>query len=180
MNRRGTSRAKSLLAGALLAAAGASALPARAADGDRVLTLVRRVVDLSRGKQIASTTITGNKVAINLSADVLFPFARATLTARAQQTLRHTAVKISAAKDGTVLVDGYTDTKGSDGVNLPLSAQRAQAVADALKQLTGPALTFRVAGHGAADAVASNSAPDGSDNPAGRALNRRVSITFQR
>jgi outer membrane protein OmpA-like peptidoglycan-associated protein len=35
-----------------------------------------------------------------------------------------------------------------------------------------------VAGHGEADPVARNTNTDGTDNPRGRALNRRVEISF--
>jgi len=49
-----------------------------------------------------------------------------------------------------------------------------------LTPLVGGGLRFQAAGHGAANPVAPNSHPDGSDNPDGRALNRRVSLSFQR
>ncbi|GAA3442435.1 hypothetical protein [Planomonospora venezuelensis] len=41
-----------------------------------------------------------------------------------------------------------------------------------------PAPAVAVGGRGAADAVAPNTAPDGEDNPEGRARNRRVEIGF--
>ncbi len=39
-------------------------------------------------------------------------------------------------------------------------------------------VTYRAAGLGSADSVAPNTKTDGSDNPEGRALNRRVTISF--
>jgi outer membrane protein OmpA-like peptidoglycan-associated protein len=54
-------------------------------------------------------------------------------------------------------------------------------VAAALRRRLGgatPGLVVR--GHGEADPVAANQHKDGSDNPAGRARNRRVTITFPR
>ena len=49
----------------------------------------------------------------------------------------------------------------------------------ALQALVGSSsVQFASAGHGKADPVAPNNNPDGSDNPAGRAKNRRVTIAF--
>ncbi len=168
-----------LVAVVLVGTTVSAAAPARADNASRVLTIIRRVVDLNAGKEIGRTTTEGNKVAINLSSDVLFGFGKAELSPGAQRTLRIAADQLAKAKGGTVHVDGYTDGKGSDGVNQPLSAQRAKSVADALGAMVGPGLRFQVAGHGAADPVAPNTRPDGSDNPLGRALNRRVSVSFQ-
>ena len=53
------------------------------------------------------------------------------------------------------------------------------AVQAALAPLA-PGATFQSTGKGAADPVAPNTNPDGSDNPEGRARNRRVTITFAR
>ncbi len=177
----GARRASAAVAGAvLLGTAAGSVAPARADDASRVLTIIRRVVDLHAGKEVSRTTTAGNKIDINLSSDVLFGFGKAELSPGAQQTLKLAADQLGKAKGGTVHVDGYTDAKGSDGVNQPLSSQRAKAVAGALGALVGSGFHFQVAGHGAADPVAPNTLPDGSDSPVGRALNRRVGVSFQR
>jgi len=74
-------------------------------------------------------------------------------------------------------VDGHTDSISGDDVNIPLSQARAQTVFDALGVLR-PDLTLTPAGHGSADPVADNTNSDGSDNPVGRRLNRRVTLTY--
>lgn len=176
---RGARRASAAVAGAvLLGTAAGSVAPARADDARRVLTIIRRVVDLHAGKEVSRTTTAGNKIDINLSSDVLFGFGKAELSPGAQQTLKLAVDQLGKAKGGTVHVDGYTDAKGSDGVKQPLSSQRAKAVADALGARVGSGFHFQVAG--AADPVAPNALPDGSDSPMGRALNRRVAVSFQR
>jgi len=159
---------------------GAAGTAAPADEAGLVLTLSRRVVDLNGTKEAGRTTTAGNKVDISLASDVLFAFGKAQLSPGAQQTLKLAADQLSKAPGGTVRVDGYTDDKGNDAVNLPLSDQRAQAVANALTPLVGAGLRFQAAGHGSANPVAPNSHADGSDNPDGRALNRRVSLSFQR
>jgi outer membrane protein OmpA-like peptidoglycan-associated protein len=50
-------------------------------------------------------------------------------------------------------------------------------VADALA-IDRPDLVLTVTGHGSANPVANNANDDGSDNPVGRRLNRRVTLTY--
>lgn len=80
------------------------------------------------------------------------------------------------ARGVAVAVDGYTDSRGGDSINVPLSRRRAQAVAGALA-VTRPDLVLTVAGHGSANEVAPNQTT-GKDNPVGRAQNRRVTLTY--
>ncbi|GGS72115.1 lipoprotein [Planobispora rosea] len=138
--------------------------------GERVATLDGSLTDESRGTERK----------ITVAADVLFAFDRATLTAKARSRLAQAAKTLAAEAGGErVRIDGYTDTKGGDAYNLDLSRRRAQAVRQALERLLdGKGITFIVEGHGAADPVAPNTAPDGGDNPEGRARNRRVEIGF--
>ncbi len=76
-------------------------------------------------------------------------------------------------------VDGYTDSVGNDAYNRDLSQRRAASVTAALtSRLRGKPTQLRATGHGESDPVAPNANADGSDNPAGRAKNRRVTITF--
>jgi len=119
-----------------------------------------------------------HELRILLAADVLFDFNKADLRPDAVSTLRQAAAKLKAAKPrGVILVEGYTDAKGTAALNLRLSQQRADAVDTWLIQNAGlsvSALTPK--GYGAARPAAPNEKPDGQDNPAGRQLNRRVEI----
>ena len=116
---------------------------------------------------------------ISLNSDVLFDFAKADLTPAAQGVLSTVAGRIKAGGHGQVTVTGYTDSVGDDSVNVPLSQARAQAVVAALTPLVaGTPVTFIAAGDGSANPVAPNTNSDGSDNPAGRAVNRRVTIGY--
>jgi DNA-binding response OmpR family regulator len=78
-----------------------------------------------------------------------------------------------------ILVDGYTDSIGSADYNLGLSRRRAAAVQQALRAALAGAPRIVTTGHGEADPVAPNT-QNGHDNPAGRAQNRRVVISFSR
>ncbi len=76
-----------------------------------------------------------------------------------------------------MLVVGHTDSIGSASQNQRLSLERAQNVVDALASTLGiDTARLQAEGRGDAEPVAPNSNPDGSDNPDGRQLNRRVEI----
>jgi outer membrane protein OmpA-like peptidoglycan-associated protein len=150
-----------------------------------VVDLVLPVVDLTYGSASLDNSVrtdeSADQVKVTLAADVLFEFDKASLSARARSRIDEVAGRLRDAPSGAVKVDGYTDAKGSDAYNLGLSRRRAQAVAGALRgELGGDAPALAVRGHGEADPVAANTKKDGSDNPKGRARNRRVTITFPR
>jgi len=119
---------------------------------------------------------------ILLAADVLFDFDKANLRPDAVATLRRAAAKIRTAKPrGAIRIEGYTDAKGEDALNLHLSQQRAEAVETWFIQNAGMSVSaFVPKGYGAARPVAPNRKPDGQDNPAGRQLNRRVEIVVMK
>ena len=122
---------------------------------------------------------TDRGVVVNLP-DVLFEFNRARLTAEAQSKVAHIATVLEQqARDRRVSVEGHADAIGSESYNLALSQQRAEAVAQELRGegLREARLTTR--GYGKKYPVAPNTNPDGSDNPAGRAKNRRVEVVIE-
>jgi|TARA_R110000823_G_scaffold291858_1_gene410496 outer membrane protein OmpA-like peptidoglycan-associated protein len=109
---------------------------------------------------------------------VNFEFDRADLTPESLPILEH-AVKVLEAKPAAlVAVDGHTDAKGSDEYNIRLSYARAATVYNYLIEagIEDKRLAYR--GYGESVPVASNENDDGSDNPAGRAENRRVELNI--
>jgi outer membrane protein OmpA-like peptidoglycan-associated protein len=141
------------------------------------LTLPVENLTATSGNPTGSDSESPGKAQITLHTDVLFKFGKSNLTPKAKTVLSSVAKQIKSRARGTVQVTGYTDSIGSDSVNIPLSRARAAAVVNELGPLT-PGISYSASGKGSADPVAPNSKPDGSDNPAGRALNRRVTIAF--
>jgi outer membrane protein OmpA-like peptidoglycan-associated protein len=141
------------------------------------LTLPVENLIASSGNATGSDSESPGQAQITLRSDVLFHFAKSNLTPKARTILRSVAQQIKARARGPVQITGYTDSIGTDAVNIPLSQARARSVVSALTPLT-PGITYNAEGKGSADPVAPNTKPDGSDNPAGRALNRRVTIVF--
>jgi outer membrane protein OmpA-like peptidoglycan-associated protein len=71
-----------------------------------------------------------------------------------------------------VIIEGHTDSRGSEDYNEQLSQRRAQAVQDALAMRGIDRSRVETVGRGEAYPVASN------DTAAGRQQNRRVDIVF--
>ena len=104
--------------------------------------------------------------------DVLFDTGAATLKAGAGERIDRLASYLSQSPNTRIMIEGHTDSRGSDAFNEELSRRRAQAVADALLTRGIPSSRFEILGRGEAVPVASN------DNAAGRQQNRRVEIVF--
>ncbi|HXC50892.1 MAG TPA: OmpA family protein [Candidatus Limnocylindrales bacterium] len=122
---------------------------------------------------------TDRGVVVNIP-DVLFEFGRAELTPGAYRKISGIADVLASPGVAwrRVSVEGHTDSIGSTESNQRLSERRADAVANALsRQGVAPA---RLSTHGFGEAypVAANVHGDGSDNPAGRARNRRVEVVI--
>lgn len=79
----------------------------------------------------------------------------------------------------SVLIEGYADAIGSESFNLSLSRARADAVRDYLVASGIAADRLRVVGRGEIEPLAPNARDDGSDNPEGRAVNRRVELSVE-
>jgi outer membrane protein OmpA-like peptidoglycan-associated protein len=145
------------------------------------LELKQKELDLEKARQEFQAQQTGRSLSMNLSGDVLFDYDKATLKPEAEQALRKVAVVLSQFPESKVIVEGYTDSKGSKPVNMQLSRERAQAVKDWLIKSGGVEIAnVSVKGFGEQYPVAANKNADGTDNPLGRALNRRVSIIVEK
>lgn len=113
-------------------------------------------------------------IVIDLPADVLFDFDKATIRPDAEPALARAAELLKSYPRAQVSIGGHTDAKGDDAYNEGLSLRRARAVAD---RLQGPAgRSLKAEGFGERRPVAPNVKPDGADDPAGRQKNRRVEI----
>ncbi|GAA1672581.1 hypothetical protein GCM10009733_082160 [Nonomuraea maheshkhaliensis] len=121
-----------------------------------------------------------DSIAFSIEADVLFDFDSATVKPEAAAELGRVAREIGkkAGKDARIDVDGHTDAKGEDAHNQPLSERRARAVVDWLADEGGlDRSRLKARGYGESKPVAPNTKADGSDDPEGRAKNRRVVVS---
>lgn len=77
-----------------------------------------------------------------------------------------------------VILRGHSDAGGPDAVNMRISEERAQTVADWLQEQGLDEEAIRVIAFGAQNPVQPNLLPNGEPNERGRAANRRVEVTI--
>src|SRR5436305_10942503 len=143
--------------------------------------LEQKYRELEKAQQQLQAQQSGRSLSMNLSGDVLFDYDKATLKPAAEEALKKVAVVLSQFPESKVTVEGYTDSKGTKSTNMQLSRERAQAVKDWLVKNGGVlAANISTKGFGEQYPIAANKNTDGSDNPLGRALNRRVSIIVEK
>lgn len=106
--------------------------------------------------------------------DVLFSTGKAELKAGSQDRLTKLVAFLGKYPDRTVIVEGHTDSVGSDETNQVLSQRRADAVRAYLLAQGVAANRVTAVGKGESLPVADNG------NAAGRQQNRRVEIVISR
>jgi outer membrane protein OmpA-like peptidoglycan-associated protein len=183
-----------LLAGTCFAAASAQETPSALATEKKQLDLEQQKLELEKkqlelqrqqledaARQALQLKETDQAVTLKLESDVLFDFDKAEIKPEAARTLDKVGIVIAQFPEGKVLIEGYTDAKGSPNRNRELSKRRAEAVKDWLVKKKGiAAAIITTRGLGEMKPVAPNVNPDGSDNPNGRQQNRRVEITVEK
>jgi outer membrane protein OmpA-like peptidoglycan-associated protein len=155
-------------------------LPPPIALVDATKSLNFTVIDLAGKTQDLQVKETPTEIRIDLAADVLFDFDKATIKPKAASTLHDVAEIIKdKGKGRSVRIDGHTDSKGGDAYNQNLSERRAASVKQWLVEKEGlDKIKMSTQGFGAKRPVAPNAKPDGSDDPDGRQKNRRVEIVL--
>jgi len=137
---------------------------------DRYLT-----AELGELRQIPGAEVerTGGAVIVRFPGDLLFATGSANLGAEARERLRSVTNTLTQHPGTRIQIQGFTDSTGSEKVNLQLSVARAEAVSRYLVAQGVDASRIDTAGYGATRAVASNATPEG------RRLNRRVEIQIR-
>jgi outer membrane protein OmpA-like peptidoglycan-associated protein len=114
-----------------------------------------------------------------LVTDVLFDFDSDALTpAGAEAVTRIAEIVQQFAPENDLICEGHTDGRGTEAYNFELSLRRARRVAEALAAGGIPLERISAQGLGESRPLAGETKPDGSDDPAGRARNRRVEVVI--
>ncbi|WP_020208045.1 OmpA family protein [Gilvimarinus chinensis] len=158
-----TQRAEEAEARARLAQEEALAAQARADQ------MSERAKKLELELENISTEKTDRGLVLTLG-NILFEVDKATIKAGSQRTLERVADFLREYPDRDVMIEGFTDSTGSESYNQDLSERRARSVQDTLVSNGVSAARIKTRGYGEAHPVASN------DNPSGRLQNRRVEI----
>jgi outer membrane protein OmpA-like peptidoglycan-associated protein len=113
------------------------------------------------------------EIAVRLTNDILFDTDSSALRGTSRTTLTELAQNFRQYPDNQLVVEGHTDSTGSDAHNQVLSENRAASVADYLIDQGVSSNKIIVYGFGESRPKTTN------DTAEGRQLNRRVEIHIQ-
>lgn len=139
----------------------------REAADQRAAQALATLTSVASVKQEARGTV------ITLSGAVIFASGQAMLLPTAQSKLDQVAAALVEGDQGKILIEGHTDSRGSDELNRNLSMRRADAVRSYLSSKGVAADRMQSQGVGPSRPVADNETAEG------RANNRRVEIVVQ-
>ena len=113
------------------------------------------------------------EINVRLTSDILFDTNSSALRAASRTTLDELASNFARYPDNQLIVEGHTDSTGTDAYNQRLSEQRAASVADYLIDRGVAARNIVVYGYGELRPKGTN------DTAEGRQMNRRVEINIR-
>ena len=112
----------------------------------------------------------GDELLLTMPAGITFPINSYAIQPQFQATLDQVAQTLASYPSTLIDVYGHTDPSGGDAINMPLSRNRAEAVANYLASRGVNRARIATQGFGSSQPVADNS------TEAGRSQNRRVEL----
>lgn len=104
-----------------------------------------------------------------------YDYDRANISEGSKKSLDSTIYKLMITNPELIIeIQSHTDSKGTESYNEKLSQKRAESVVAYLISKGISKERLKAKGYGESEPIAPNENKDGSDNPAGRALNRRT------
>lgn len=146
-------------------------LPANTQNNPEITALKSSLRETYRHTKIGVIQM-GDELFVSYPSDQLFGVGNTQLLAHSQIYLDMLLGQVKSYGDLAYMVEGFTDSSGSQKGNLMLSEKRAQSVADYLESQGVSADNIIVKGYGGLYPVAAN------DTKQSRAKNRRVVITI--
>ena len=113
---------------------------------------------------------------ISLSGDYFFAYDKSDLLPAARESLTKIYTLIEEYEATALMIVGHTDAHGSDEYNQTLSVKRANSTRQWFIDAGLQSSIIQTQGRGEREPTAPNTLEDGSDNPDGRAKNRRVDL----
>lgn len=129
----------------------------------------RQAAALKKSMPEAEVVRDGDKVYVALPSGILFDVGKDVLKPAAKESLSKAAPTLRDSQT-TIVIEGHTDSTGSDAINQPLSERRASRVREYLITQGVPGSKMASVGYGSTRPAVAN------DTEANRALNRRVQI----
>lgn len=125
------------------------------------------------GVEDASVRRDAQTLAVTFKSDLLFDVDSSSVKPGGYDELQRVAKVLNEYPKTRLQIAGHTDSSGSEMYNQQLSERRAQAVKSILVNNQVRTARISTIGYGESQPIASN------ETPAGRQMNRRVSITIE-
>lgn len=128
---------------------------------------------ISSGADIDAIGAINSVIRLTINADVLFDVAKYDLKDTAQNSLDSLSKIIKKVDKATILIEGHTDSDGSDELNMELSKNRCLSVKERLSEIIGEhsGYDYEVIPYGETKPKVPN------DSDSNKQINRRVEIT---
>jgi outer membrane protein OmpA-like peptidoglycan-associated protein len=132
----------------------------------------RQAEEVKRDIQGAKVERVGEGLKITFNSGILFDVGSDKLKPAAQTNITELARILNKYKDTDILIEGHTDSTGSEKMNMSLSDDRAASVARKLKSENVAGSRITTNGYGESQPVEDNG------TISGRAANRRVEVAI--
>ena len=130
----------------------------------------KQQAELEKIEEVDVERVDEETLRVNFDSDILFAVDSAILSGDAKYSLDQFAQVMRDYPQTAILIQGHTDSSGSEEYNMKLSERRAQSVYNHLALREVDVERMAAIGYGEGYPVADNA------SPGGRAQNRRVSI----
>ena len=132
----------------------------------------KQAAEIERDLEGAKVERIGEGIKVTFDSGILFAVNKAELSPEARENLAKLSVILKKYEDTDVLIEGHTDSDGSESYNRTLSESRASSVAHLLieQAVAGPRLS--TVGYGETQPIADNTTIEGKRE------NRRVEVAI--
>jgi outer membrane protein OmpA-like peptidoglycan-associated protein len=131
-----------------------------------------QAAEMERDLEGAEIERVGEGIKITFDSGLLFAVDSYDLTVDAEGNLTELARILNKYEDTNVLIEGHTDSTGSEEYNMGLSERRANSVAHHLAAQSVSSGRFAIMGYGETQPIVTNETADG------RRQNRRVELAI--
>ncbi|WP_247235112.1 OmpA family protein [Telluribacter sp. SYSU D00476] len=132
----------------------------------------KQAKELEQKVEGAKVERVGEGIKMTFESGFLFGFDSEKINSETRANLDRMAEVLKKYEDTEILIEGHTDSKGSDDYNQRLSTRRAEAVAAYLRSANVSRKRLQTVGYGESQPVTTN------DTEAGRQQNRRVEVVI--
>jgi len=132
----------------------------------------RQAAEIEKDIEGARVERIGEGIKITFDSGILFDVNKADLQSAARENLAQLSDILKKYEDTNILIEGHTDSDGTDEYNLQLSERRARSVSGFLAEREVVLTRMSIVGYGEAQPMADNATVEGKQ------ANRRVEIAI--